>query len=98
QSDTLAGLLLASLIICVVGLADDFRLIRGRHKIFGQAAAVLVVYYFGVQIERVRLFEWQLELGLLALPFTAFFLLGAINSLNLIDGLDGLLGTLAVII
>src|SRR5437868_1501159 len=47
---------------------------------------------------RLRLFDWQVELGLLAVPFTAFWLLGAINSLNLIDGMDGLLGSLAVII
>ena len=32
----------------------------------------------------------------MAVPFTAFLLLGAINSLNLIDGMDGLLSSIAV--
>ena len=34
----------------------------------------------------------------MAVPFTAFLLLGAINSLNLIDGMDGLLSSVALII
>ena len=35
---------------------------------------------------------------MLTLPFTAFFLLGAINSLNLLDGMDGLLSTVGLIL
>src|SRR5262249_41151655 len=38
------------------------------------------------------------ELGVLAVPFTAFWLLGAINSLNLLDGMDGLLGSIGLIV
>ncbi len=92
------GLGLAALVICGVGVADDYHLIRGRHKLIGQAAAVAIVIVFGVMVRSINLFGWQLELGLLALPFTAFLLLGAINSLNLLDGMDGMLGSVGAII
>src|SRR5439155_5894298 len=45
-----------------------------------------------------RIFDWHVELGLLAVPFTLFWLLGAINSLNLIDGMDGLLSSVGLIV
>jgi len=98
HSTGLVGLLVASLVICAVGLVDDFRTLRGRHKLFGQLIAVGIVMSSGVVVERVALFGFQLDLGLLSLPCTALWLLGAINSLNLIDGMDGLLGSVAVII
>jgi UDP-GlcNAc:undecaprenyl-phosphate GlcNAc-1-phosphate transferase len=94
----LVGLLLAGLVICGVGLVDDFVGLRGRHKLLGQLAAVAVVIACGVRIQVLDLLGWDLDLGLLAVPFTAFVLLGAINALNLIDGMDGLLSTVALII
>jgi UDP-GlcNAc:undecaprenyl-phosphate GlcNAc-1-phosphate transferase len=59
---------------------------------------VAIVMASGVVVERISLFGWDIELGLLAIPFTLFWLLGAINSLNLIDGMDGLLSSLGLII
>jgi UDP-GlcNAc:undecaprenyl-phosphate GlcNAc-1-phosphate transferase len=98
QLRTLVGLLLGSLLICVLGIADDFGCLRGRHKLAGQVIAVGVVISFGVLVRHIRLFEWEIDLGLLAIPFTAFLLLGAVNSLNLIDGMDGLLASVGLII
>jgi UDP-GlcNAc:undecaprenyl-phosphate/decaprenyl-phosphate GlcNAc-1-phosphate transferase len=94
----LLGLLLGAVVICTVGIADDLGCLRGRHKVLGQVAAVGVVLFFGVRIESIRLFDVTLDLGLLAIPFTAFWLLGAINALNLLDGMDGLLGSVAGIL
>jgi UDP-GlcNAc:undecaprenyl-phosphate GlcNAc-1-phosphate transferase len=88
---SLAGLAAAAIVVCLVGLADDRWELRGRYKLLGQLAAVAIVMYSGLVVEQIRLFDWTIELGLLAIPFTAFWLLGAINSLNLIDGMDGLL-------
>src|SRR5262249_3977068 len=79
----LLGLLLGSVIICGVGVADDAFKLRGRHKLVGQLAAVAVVMSFGVNVHFITLFGSDLQLGPLAIPFTAFWLLGAINSLNL---------------
>jgi UDP-GlcNAc:undecaprenyl-phosphate GlcNAc-1-phosphate transferase len=94
----LVGLLFGAVTICAVGVADDFRRLRVRHKLLGQAVAVAIVLASGVRIETVRLFDWHLDLGPLALPFTLFWLLGAVNALNLLDGMDGLLGTVGAII
>lgn len=94
----LLGLLLAAGFLCLVGVADDFGCLRGRHKLLGQCVAVAIVMAYGVHIRTLNLFGWNYELGPMALPFTAFVLLGAINSLNLIDGMDGLLSTVGLMI
>jgi UDP-GlcNAc:undecaprenyl-phosphate GlcNAc-1-phosphate transferase len=98
HTSSLVGLLLGSFVICLVGIVDDFRGLRGRHKFLGQMIAVGVVMASGVWVGRVELFNHGLDLGLLALPFTIFWLLGAINSLNLMDGMDGMLSCAALII
>jgi UDP-GlcNAc:undecaprenyl-phosphate GlcNAc-1-phosphate transferase len=92
------GLLLGTLLICAVGVADDRTRMRGRHKVLGQLAAVGIVIACGVRVDAVHLFGWRVDLGVGAYLFTAFWLLGAINSLNLIDGMDGLLGSVGTII
>jgi UDP-GlcNAc:undecaprenyl-phosphate GlcNAc-1-phosphate transferase len=94
----LAWLGVAAAMICLVGVVDDSRGLRGRYKLLGQIAAVTIVILTGPQIRSVTLFNWHIELGFLAIPLTMFWLLGAINSLNLLDGMDGLLGTVGTII
>jgi UDP-GlcNAc:undecaprenyl-phosphate GlcNAc-1-phosphate transferase len=94
----LSGLLLAGFVISAVGLLDDVRGLRARHKLLGQLIAVGIVMSCGLAVHRIRLFNWHVELGLMAVPFTAFWLLGTINSLNLLDGMDGLLSSVGFII
>ena len=98
QAHNLLGLSLAALTICAVGVADDLGRLRGRHKFAGQLLAVAIVICFGLEVQTIYLFDWKVELGLLSVPFTVFWLLGAINSLNLIDGMDGLLSSVGLII
>jgi UDP-GlcNAc:undecaprenyl-phosphate GlcNAc-1-phosphate transferase len=95
---TFSGLALAAAVIAVVGVVDDYRGLRGRHKLSGQLIAVAIVIICGVEVRNVRVFAHNFDLGVMSVPFTAFFLLGAINSLNLIDGMDGLLGCIGAII
>jgi UDP-GlcNAc:undecaprenyl-phosphate/decaprenyl-phosphate GlcNAc-1-phosphate transferase len=84
--------------ICVLGIADDYGLLRGRHKLLGQILAALVIVLFGLRAQSFQFLGWHVELGVLAIPFTVAWLLGSVNSLNLIDGVDGLLGSVAFII
>jgi UDP-GlcNAc:undecaprenyl-phosphate GlcNAc-1-phosphate transferase len=98
QASDLFGLLLAAVVICVVGVLDDADRLRGRHKVAGQLVAVAIVIGSGVRVEQVCIFQWEINLGLLAIPFTAFLLLGAVNSLNLLDGMDGLLSSVGLIV
>ena len=94
----IVGLFLGCTLLCGIGILDDARGLRARYKLLGQIAAVTVVMAYGVQVEHVRIFSWEISLGIASLPTTAFFLLGAINSLNLLDGMDGLLGSVAAIV
>jgi UDP-GlcNAc:undecaprenyl-phosphate GlcNAc-1-phosphate transferase len=92
------GLAAAAIVIVMVGVCDDMGYLRGRHKLLGQILAIAILISTGLVVNTIRILEVELELGILAIPFTAFFLLGAINSLNLLDGMDGLLGMVALII
>jgi UDP-GlcNAc:undecaprenyl-phosphate GlcNAc-1-phosphate transferase len=94
----LLGLIPAGLWICALGVLDDLGKLRGRHKLAGQALAAGMLVAAGVQVRTVHLFGWGVDLGPLSVPFTLFFLLGAMNSLNLIDGMDGLLSSVALIL
>ena len=91
-------LLVGCSIICAVGLLDDIITLRGRHKLFAQLLAIVVVMSPNFVVRNIRVFGWDVELGLLSVPFTAFWLLAWTNALNLLDGMDGLLGTVTVII
>lgn len=98
QRSAVLGLALGAVVILAVGLLDDRRGLRGRDKFLGQLLAVGIVISSGVEIRSITLFGATVDLGVFALPLTAFWLLGAVNSLNLIDGMDGLLGSVALIV
>jgi len=94
----LLGIFLGAVAISVTGLVDDYWHLCGRHKLMGQCLAVALVIGCGVRVDSIHAFDVNFELGLFAVPFTAFFLLGVINSLNLLDGMDGLLSSVGLII
>lgn len=93
------GLLTAATLICAVGVVDDFGRLRGRYKLLLQIIIVGLVIASGTRIEHITLYDgYTVELGtVFGVIFTAFWLLGAINSLNLLDGMDGLLSTIGLI-
>jgi UDP-GlcNAc:undecaprenyl-phosphate GlcNAc-1-phosphate transferase len=91
------GLILASVTLIVVGVIDDWRGMRGLHKLFGQIVAALLLTSQGLEIRQLELLGWTIDLGVLAVPFTVFWLLGAINALNLLDGIDGLAGSVGLV-
>ena len=72
----------------LAGQAQAPGAIRRRGIVMSCGVVVRTVYFFGVDV----------DLGLLSFPFTAFLLLGAINSLNLLDGMDGLLSCIGLMI
>ncbi|HPM79539.1 MAG TPA: MraY family glycosyltransferase [Candidatus Anammoximicrobium sp.] len=94
----LTGLLAAAGVICFLGYLDDRHGLRGRQKLLGQLVATTVLVCGGLVIERFTIFGWQIELGVLAVPFTLFWLLGATNALNLIDGVDGLATSVGIVL
>lgn len=92
------GFLAACGVLCFLGIVDDFKVLRGRQKLIGQAMAGLILIASNLTIQHVSVFGWEINLGLLAIPFTLFWLLGSINALNLIDGIDGLASTVGIVL
>src|SRR6266852_5412043 len=95
---TMLSLLLGALVISALGMADDLGRLRGRYKLIGQVAAASLIVSFGIWVRTVQFFGMEIELGWFGIPFTVFFLVGTINSLNLIDGMDGLLGSVGTVL
>ncbi len=98
------GILAGAGIACFVGLADDILDLRPRHKLLGQVLAGVLLLLVGINPNLQRIAE---PLGLpmpahvemvLDILIVTFFVLGATNSLNLLDGLDGLCAGVTAII
>jgi len=90
------GILGGASVACVVGVIDDLYDLRPKYKFLGQVLAACILVAVGIGPNLSKLLE---PVGL-SLPnsveaclkgiTTVLFVLGATNSLNLLDGLDGL--------
>ncbi|RKY25365.1 MAG: hypothetical protein DRP62_01370 [Planctomycetota bacterium] len=100
----LLGILAGGAIACLVGLADDIFDIKPIQKIAGQIVAALILLLVGI-VPNLHFLSTQLNLPVphnlervLEALIVVFFVLGATNSLNLLDGLDGLCAGVTAII
>jgi UDP-GlcNAc:undecaprenyl-phosphate GlcNAc-1-phosphate transferase len=98
----LVAVLAGGSIACLIGLIDDIFDIKPGQKILGQVAAAVVLIFVGIRpalyysLAGDRIPE-NIEV-ILGIPIVIIFVLGASNSLNLLDGLDGLCAGVTVII
>ncbi|UCF44274.1 MAG: undecaprenyl/decaprenyl-phosphate alpha-N-acetylglucosaminyl 1-phosphate transferase [Planctomycetota bacterium] len=100
----LLGIIFGGALACGVGLADDIFDIKPTHKILGQIVAAVILLLAGIVP------NLHLTANLLNLPIShnlevilqslivILLVLGATNSLNLLDGLDGLCAGVTAII
>ncbi|UCE98668.1 MAG: undecaprenyl/decaprenyl-phosphate alpha-N-acetylglucosaminyl 1-phosphate transferase [Planctomycetota bacterium] len=100
----LLGILAGGAVACFVGLADDIFDLKPSRKILGQIVAAVALLLVGI-VPNLRsitdFFGWPLPHNLeiiLQVLIVIFFVLGAANSLNLLDGLDGLCAGVTAII
>jgi UDP-GlcNAc:undecaprenyl-phosphate/decaprenyl-phosphate GlcNAc-1-phosphate transferase len=86
------AILIGSIIIIVTGVLDDMFELSAKIKFICQiAAALVVIFWGGVQVSFVNLpFGGLVEFGILSIPLTILWIVGVTNAINLIDGLDGL--------
>lgn len=97
-SSQMNSILIGSFIIILVGIVDDIVELSPKVKFLGQfIAATVIAIYGGILLKDVSAFGIYLDFGIMAYPFTIFFILGCINCINLIDGLDGLSGGISSI-
>lgn len=98
QSVQMNSILIGSFIIILTGMIDDMKPIPAKYKFLGQLAAALIIpFYGGIVLRDVSAFGIYINFGILSYPLTAFFIVAAINCVNLIDGLDGLAGGISTI-
>lgn len=95
-----SGLFGGGLTIAALGFFDDLKGVRAIVKLGVQVGVALLLWHLaptdgqgGFQIHAIA----GIQLGVLSLPVTVFWVVGIINALNLIDGLDGLAGGVAAI-
>ncbi|KNZ70073.1 glycosyl transferase family protein [Thermincola ferriacetica] len=92
------GLVIGSALIVALGIMDDIFDISPRLKLLGQIVAALVLVLFGIEVTFVtNPFGGVVNLGILSIPITLFWIVGVTNAVNLVDGLDGLAGGVATI-
>ncbi|MGD0785956.1 MAG: MraY family glycosyltransferase, partial [Sedimentisphaerales bacterium] len=100
----LIGILAGASVACFVGLIDDLFNMRPSQKILGQIFAAVFLIVVGIRPNLGIIFaQFGIELPtslepILGAPIVIIFVLGATNSLNLIDGLDGLCAGVTAII
>ncbi|MDD9941486.1 MAG: MraY family glycosyltransferase [Myxococcales bacterium] len=90
------GLFVGAGMMCLLGVVDDLRGVRARHKILVQLMAAGLAFATGFRIDAISMpFGTTMDMGIFALPVTLLWIIAVINAMNLIDGLDGLAGGIA---
>lgn len=85
-----AVVLVVAGLVCIIGCVDDLWDLAPRFKLLLQVGASLIVVATGYWVDRLVVFGYPIELGMLGIPLTVCWLVGSINALNLLDGMDGL--------
>jgi len=85
------GLILGGTLMVMLGLIDDFGVLKPWPKLIGQLIAVFVLIRSGIRIEIAAFPDW------LDLLLTVVWMIGIINAVNIIDVMDGLAGGVSVI-
>jgi UDP-N-acetylmuramyl pentapeptide phosphotransferase/UDP-N-acetylglucosamine-1-phosphate transferase len=92
------GLLIGMTIIVAVGAYDDLRELKPLPQFAFQFLAALAAILAGVVIDRLPgPLGGDIRLEWLAVPFTLFWIVGMMNTINFLDGLDGLASGVTVI-
>ena len=85
--------------VFIVGVLDDYHDTSPKAKFLIIFLSTFLLSLDNIVISELgTFFGYELSLGWLALPFTAFALVAFTNALNLIDGLDGLAATISIVI
>jgi UDP-GlcNAc:undecaprenyl-phosphate GlcNAc-1-phosphate transferase len=91
------GLLAASTIIVLIGVADDLWDLDWLTKLAGQIIAAGILAWQGVQISTLPIGGQTIVSPYISLTITVFAIVLVMNAINFIDGLDGLVAGVALI-
>lgn len=88
-------LLIVSPFIVAIGLIDDKRGMSGKTKLLCQIIAASIIIGFAKYYCEITYFGIELNLHHLFYPIAVFWIIGMINSINLLDGADGVAVTVS---
>jgi UDP-GlcNAc:undecaprenyl-phosphate/decaprenyl-phosphate GlcNAc-1-phosphate transferase len=92
------ALLLGSVIVFFVGLYDDLKGVRVRHKLLAQFVGAMILTLVGARVTHITAQDlFSIDLGWVSYPVTFLWIIGVTNAINLLDGLDGLAGGVSAI-
>ncbi|HVP07542.1 MAG TPA: MraY family glycosyltransferase [Candidatus Acidoferrum sp.] len=97
-SVSLPYIYLASCIIYLIGVIDDFHPVSAWVKLLAEIAAGIVLCAGGLTIDPIAIpFLGQFTMGVWSYVVTVAWVVGLTNAINLIDGLDGLAGGVSLV-
>lgn len=74
-----------------LGLLDDVKNLRARHKLLVQFGLAAAMWFCGIRIEGIQVSETlRFDFGVFGFLITVVWIAGVTNAINFIDGLDGL--------
>lgn len=85
------GIILAGCFIFAIGVFDDIARLKPYTKLLGQIIAAALLLNFGIKINAI-------PYSLISMPLTIIWVVGIVNSFNLLDNMDGLSGGIAAIV
>ena len=92
------SILIASIILVILGIADDIKPLGALPQFIVQIiAASVVVFYGGIYLPQVSAFGLHLNFGIWGYPLAVIFIVSVMNIMNFIDGIDGLSSGIASI-
>ncbi len=97
------GVIFASFLILVIGIADDLWQLEWKTQLFFQVCAAMVVFILGVQVEYITnpfggvIFLATEKYLIPSLIFGIFWIVVFMNAMNWVDGVDGLSGGITFI-
>ena len=97
RPDVILGLCLASLLILVLGVADDLFDLRWYIKLGGQLGAAIIMAASGVRLEVLPVGWWHVDNPAWQSVLAVFLMALTMNAINFVDGLDGLAAGIAAI-
>lgn len=94
----LSGIVIGGSIMFFAGLIDDLIDMKPIVKLALEIVAAIVLIYYGVSVDVIRIFGVVIDIPFLTVLFTVMWIAGITNAVNLMDGLDGLAGGMSVVI
>lgn len=95
---SILGIYLSTAMMFLIGLWDDFMDLPAKLKFVLQILASLVLLYFGVGVDTLRILGWAITNPWICGIFTVLWVVGITNAINLLDGLDGLCGGMILVV